>query len=820
MPSDIQQFERTFADLAYAALKSRAPMLMNYLQGWQLVDSSDDETKAVGIFGFKIGDQWVYKPVFFMNGEIKGNELLYLRDQDIFVPMQENWLNYIINRQPFVLGEKEPQTLEEMGYMQPNFSQYVTSPSAGAKQASDDSERREVTEKVARHTKMSSATLPMGCKVQLHKEIVKDAVDLLWGVDVSSKPYKEAAARLRLPAFFKVAGVRAYEAFLESMKRNEKFAEAVFTFYGQDDFANMVSSPLDIFKQGELENDIADRDRVTEDEGSAGSEIKDEQRIDDGTPEVVVIMPGSGELDGVVGDMDEIEQEQLMRGEIVVRDHRDGTSKVIPADIHRNLMSPQDNGVYDVLVRDNEFRKLIVATTPIKPRGGYGDDSSRLVVLDPETKTYGMASPASIFTKKKYDDDSWQKMWDGLSEERSFSRDNVYMFIGPDGDAVQPIRVWEVDKDPAGRTYLRYSLENFCVDNPKSYLGVAPYSTAWQAREARPSGGDSCGPCSPGTSGISLGNVKSKTPRMVGDVLFIPDSWKVVKLNKQLDALRQIQPGTLADITMQISKAAGSYPLKVYHDGVEFHLSSGSAHMKPMSKNAALAALIKRFDMSRDDAEELVKDASRARPGMRPVRVTVLTKRAVLSKLAQPTSLPSNRVSNYATARMPMESNAISGGNVEMDPTMGVPGTRPYSATEQANVPQDLPPEKPFSTHADYDRGNDMKGAIQAAQEGQQDVFDVATIGNLAKMVDIGDIIDKYQSDLMTGMDRIGRILFAFYWHFDKFSDRYGQQDLPDLEDSLKNSFVQIGDLILFLKQKSIDPNMNLGLPLMAGLSE
>ena len=195
MPSDIQQFERTFADLAYAALKSRAPMLMNYLQGWQLVDSSDDETKAVGIFGFKIGDQWVYKPVFFMNGEIKGNELLYLRGQDIFVPMQENWLNYIINRQPFMLGQPEPQTLEEMGYMQPDFTQYVASPSVSSKRASDDSDRIELSAKIKTHRKMARHKLPVG--------IAEDAVSLLWGVDVTSDHYKSAAERLRLPAFFK-----------------------------------------------------------------------------------------------------------------------------------------------------------------------------------------------------------------------------------------------------------------------------------------------------------------------------------------------------------------------------------------------------------------------------------------------------------------------------------------------------------------------------------------------------------------------------------------------------------------------------------------
>ena len=142
------------------------------------------------------------------------------------------------------------------------------------------------------------------------------------------------------------------------------------------------------------------------------------------------------------------------------------------------------------------------------------------------------------------------------------------------------------------------------------------------------------------------------------------------------------------------------------------------------------------------------------------------------------------------------------------------------TAAQRASVPQDQPPEKPFYAKATYDRGGDMAAAIQAARSGQKDVFDAATIGSLAKQVDVGELIDKYQSDLMTGLDRVGRILFAFYWHYDKFADRYGQQDLPDLEDALKNTFTQMGDLVLFLKQKSIEPNVNVGLPLMAGISE
>ncbi len=72
-------FEQAFSSLAYAYLKDKSPRLLDFIVGFQLVDRNEDNTKAVGIFGFKVGDQWLYAPVFFLNGDLKGHELLYIK---------------------------------------------------------------------------------------------------------------------------------------------------------------------------------------------------------------------------------------------------------------------------------------------------------------------------------------------------------------------------------------------------------------------------------------------------------------------------------------------------------------------------------------------------------------------------------------------------------------------------------------------------------------------------------------------------------------------------------------------------------------------
>jgi hypothetical protein len=97
--------------------------------------------------------------------------------------------------------------------------------------------------------------------------------------------------------------------------------------------------------------------------------------------------------------------------------------------------------------------------------------------------------------------------------------------------------------------------------------------------------------------------------------------------------------------------------------------------------------------------------------------------------------------------------------------------------------------------------------ANQAAQTGQREIFDTAAVSSLLKTTRDDQLSDKFLGDLMKGLDRIGRILFLLYWHQDQFQERYGKTEVPELEDSLRNSFEDVGDLVLFLKQKSVEPD-------------
>jgi hypothetical protein len=97
--------------------------------------------------------------------------------------------------------------------------------------------------------------------------------------------------------------------------------------------------------------------------------------------------------------------------------------------------------------------------------------------------------------------------------------------------------------------------------------------------------------------------------------------------------------------------------------------------------------------------------------------------------------------------------------------------------------------------------------ATQAGAAGQKNVFDHATIGGLAKLYDIGSVIDSYVPELMTSLDRLGRIIFMFYWKNDEFAERYGAEDMSDMEDLLRAVFRSFGDLVMELRKKTVDSN-------------
>ena len=131
-------FESSFSNIAHAFMRERAPTLQQYEVGFQLLDRNQENTKACGVFGFKVGPQWLFAPVMFLNGDLKGHELLYIKNEDQFVPLKENWLDVVLQKKPNVLGEPVDRSPWRHGITAPNLQSFSRSPSKMASAIAED----------------------------------------------------------------------------------------------------------------------------------------------------------------------------------------------------------------------------------------------------------------------------------------------------------------------------------------------------------------------------------------------------------------------------------------------------------------------------------------------------------------------------------------------------------------------------------------------------------------------------------------------------------------------------------------------------------
>jgi len=103
--------EKAFADQASGFVENKLEPLMRqpYNVGFEIVRKNDDNTRIVGIFAFKIEDNLIFAPVFFLNGEIKG-PLLYRCDTKTFVPANKEWASFLIESLEVDEGKGIPRT--------------------------------------------------------------------------------------------------------------------------------------------------------------------------------------------------------------------------------------------------------------------------------------------------------------------------------------------------------------------------------------------------------------------------------------------------------------------------------------------------------------------------------------------------------------------------------------------------------------------------------------------------------------------------------------------------------------------------------------
>jgi hypothetical protein len=128
------QIEGAFFQLAYQRLQDTLKNLIPYLVGFEIVKKNEDNTKALGVFGFRSKNgQILFVPAFFINGKVKNLDLLYSKNNEQFYPLNEDFAEMFIKDELLGLGEnsKENRTDIMRDATQGDYRQMSVPPRTG-----------------------------------------------------------------------------------------------------------------------------------------------------------------------------------------------------------------------------------------------------------------------------------------------------------------------------------------------------------------------------------------------------------------------------------------------------------------------------------------------------------------------------------------------------------------------------------------------------------------------------------------------------------------------------------------------------------------
>lgn len=132
----------------------------------------------------------------------------------------------------------------------------------------------------------------------------------------------------------------------------------------------------------------------------------------------------------------------------------------------------------------------------------------------------------------------------------------------------------------------------------------------------------------------------------------------------------------------------------------------------------------------------------------------------------------------------------------------------PYGTQEESLPPQEIgwneqrPEYRPSPLYAE-----DALGAgapLSKDYKRAKPLGDLSFMRSLMREANLDDQLASSVKTLTKAMHSCGELLFTFYQQQDDYLERYGEDEVKDLEDLLRDMFKQNGKLVLFLKQKSI----------------
>ena len=796
------EFEQAFSSLAYAYLRDKAPRLLDYMLGFQLVDRNEDNTKAVGVFGFQLDSQWLYAPVFFLNGDLKGHELLYMKNNDSFVPLKENWINYIMSRKPHMLGEKSEHSLRDLGGLHPDIRSLSVPPSVSSSKRGADRDWVQGIMPLIAAFKMKSANSlypGTGARKLDQDVIVADpfAAALAKQADSFNLNYVLPQSFELIKAAYAVS--ETYPGVKRGMQR----------FYGVDCFSRW-SRELRGYMSKQA-GSIVPHEKTMPQPYMPGNLLLPLEPIKPREDHVksgkLRLYSSTFIISQGATDLDEAERARLLNDTTLIKDHREGeeVSRAYNTQVEAKLVNPNETALYRVFEQSGKFSKMLVCVHGSSNRGR--EPLVTVVRLDggKSNKAWRNERVSDVFTDQVSEREEWAEWFEGLPATSSLTVGTEYIGVGPGGASTVPFTVRKRNGDgqylvefKAGLSYPR---KDPIPVRSSIFLEISTDDALLCiAKDDK--------------SGMQL--------RALAGRLLVPATFKFILLRKAVHSYSgslmdrymdqkeesedsALQLGGIDDI--QVAFLEKTARLEVFNNGTDVYLNSVLGHTR-MSKQAAVWDLMSLHGLGEKTAREILTCAERR--GNAVYRIAYAdgygTEKKAGPNFSSLAGGPSAPVYDDLVGSRGVEQY---GPNMSVNTQYGEEGTYPVSEMSAQGTSPDV--WDPWQNYEAGDFRQNAQMAQQAGVKGQKEVFDTAMLSGLLKSVRQDSLVDKHLAALMSALDALGRMLFNFYWHGEEFEDRYGKSDMPELEDSLRNAFESLGDVTLFLKEKTIESPFDKG---------
>lgn len=740
-------YESALSSIAHAYIQDRAPELLKHELGFQLVEKSDDDRRAVGIFGFKIGKIIVYVPVFYIDGKVYGTDMMLIFNSRKVVPLDEDWVRYVYKLQANVVGEPvdalaiasslaypnlmqlKPNTLKWAMYqprwLQPFIPEYVAAkfnPRIKIKTSSMDLLR-----------KSASARAFLARFLEAYPRWIKTFHDV-YGAEFDNLLRKSAGETLPQHPDFWPKEPRKFE--IADLDRAAKPSDVEFYVYIHEKAPHRLS-PSDLQKLREQGYLIIDRRRH----------------------HAVIRRRPNRQFEGVV------QPGRAGFYHLLLRDLSVICAYVVPI---KHLAISWDSARSSRVQREPEMMLVV----PI-----YRADESRNILKRYSGREGFVVSRKALVVASKPQDDE-EHDFDILQNAREFTprrtrKNDNDLPVGLDSmperavfftrdEATEPVRVHRVQGD-SHRGHIVFSVgENDAVvvdSNERRLRLVLTFHDSETKRNSRRL-----------SHAWYLAEPQRATYYLPHDakVVSIVDDGEVGQLKNQLMAI---------DDVLNAMVKHSSYAMRVWRDNFGKYVING----RHFDKYGALKALVVGCGLSEPDALGVLKEADAGEA-------------EYLIKEAQPDML------------QPGQPQPISAPIMSTIPPVGMLGSRPVVGpmdgyiTVDTGIKGDVPnPVEPLQPTPQVDRLFQ-----QALQTGRKEVFDTAVFSTMLRAAGEKDVIDQYIPRLIDALDAIGRIRVNSYVHRRAFEERFGKDDMEELDQLLKSVFHGLGEIIMELRQKQL----------------